>query len=195
MKPNNDLDHILDEALSEYHDAEPLSGMEDRILRRCAVQSQPSSRRWMWVLATAAAATAMVVAVWLGLRERPHQQKVAARVAQPAQQAPGSTAQIETPALRLPHHTGRESASGRSRVQSQSLRHTMHAITSVPNESAQSQFPVPAPMTTEEHALVILARTHPDALLIQLNNVDRLSITPIEIKPLASEAGASQGEQ
>ncbi len=53
MNPNDHLDRILDHALSEYRDAEPLSGMEDRILRRLAAQPEPSSRRWAWILAAA----------------------------------------------------------------------------------------------------------------------------------------------
>ena len=32
-KDNDKLDHVLEQALSEYRDAEPLAGMEDRILR------------------------------------------------------------------------------------------------------------------------------------------------------------------
>ena len=50
-------------------------------------------------------------------------------------------------------------------------------------------------MTSQEHALLALARTHPDALLAPRDDAGKLSIAPIEIKPLASEAGAPQGEQ
>lgn len=71
----------------------------------------------------------------------------------------------------------------------------MQAAQRIESKESLKQFPTPAPLTSEEYALLTLARTHPDALLAQPDDADKLSIAPIEIKPLAPEAGAPQGEQ
>jgi hypothetical protein len=189
MNPNDELDRILDHALTEYRDAEPLAGMEDRILRRIAAQPEPGPRRWAWILAAAGAAAVIVFALWLGLRERPHQQPVVTNVTRPAQQ-PTTSAHVETPAsssggsnlVAKAHKTSRRPSS---------LNTPQVAIA----KPVLKQFPAPAPLTSEEHALLALARTHPDALLSQRDDSDQLTIEPIEIKPLAPEAGAPQGEQ
>lgn len=193
MNPNNNLDRILDQALSQYSDAEPLAGMEERILRRIAAQPEPTSRRWAWILATAATAAVLVVALWLGSRERPRQRPTASDVAQQTQQGTTSVARAGKPVA----------PSAQSHPEVPILATARRRASSVGPEIAQSavakpvlkQFPAAAPMTTEEHALLALARKHPEALFAQPEDKDKLSIAPIEIKPLASETGAPQGEQ
>src|SRR5579884_2289713 len=110
MNHNDKLDTLLDHALREYREAEPLAGMEARILQRIAAQVEPRSRRWTWILATAAAAAVVVVALWLGLRERPQQQTAATSVAHPAGHATASTAHVETPAISSVHARARTTA-------------------------------------------------------------------------------------
>lgn len=196
MKHNHELDDMLDRALSEYRDAEPLAGMEDRILRRMAAHPERSARRWAWVLAAAAAAVVIVVGSWLGLRERPHEQTVATSVTQqPAKQAATGPAHAETPPLPSTesHRTTAAHLSSRPALSNRAPQVAKAGAM----KTARKPFPTPAPMTTEEHALLALARTHPDALLAGGDDAlaDKLSITPIEIKPLAPESGAPQGEQ
>jgi hypothetical protein len=190
---NNNLDHILDQALSESRDAEPLAGMEDRVLRRISAQPGPSARRWAWILATAAAAAVLVVALWLGFRERRHQQIIATNVTQPARQATLNAPHVETPVA--PSAQSHLTASRRSESRRPTSAVTSQIAKAITARPALPQFPAPAPLTREEHALLALARTHPDALLAQLEDKDKLSIAPIEIKPLAPEAEAPQGEQ
>lgn len=193
MNSDDQLDRILDHALSEYRDAEPLTGMEDRILRRLAAQPEPSSRRWAWILATAAALAVLVFALWLGLRERPQQQTVASKVTQTAEHATTSSAHSETPVVpSAQSHPVAATRAASRRLKSPVMPQVAKAAAAKP---ALKQFPAPAPMTSEEHALLALARTHPDALLAQPDDADKLNIAPIEIKPLAPEAGAPQGEQ
>ena len=43
MKTTDEFDEILSNALSEYREAEPLAGLEDRVLRR--VQQQRERRK------------------------------------------------------------------------------------------------------------------------------------------------------
>ncbi|HVP50275.1 MAG TPA: hypothetical protein VMT56_03535, partial [Candidatus Bathyarchaeia archaeon] len=69
---NNDaeFDGLLHEALSEYREAEPLAGIESRILAR--IQDRDARRKtpgWRWALAGACAA-ALVVAIWFGALRR-----------------------------------------------------------------------------------------------------------------------------
>jgi predicted outer membrane lipoprotein len=192
MNHNDNLDRILEEAMREYRDAEPLSGMEDRILRRIAASPQPSVRRWAWILAISAAAAVIVIAVWLGLSERRQQQRVAKQVTQPLNQAPTSTEGSIAP---VPHPSGREAEVGWAEAKRLSVKRSKQPGESVWTKPTRRQFPTPAPLTSEEHALLALARTYPNALLARPNDAGKLSIAPIEIKPLAPEVGAPEGEQ
>ena len=190
MNSNEDLDRILDHALTEYRDAEPLAGIEDRILRRVAAQPEPSPRRWAWVFAAAVAAAVVMVVVWLGVRERPHQQAVVSKVA-----ATRTTSVAQRRECRyggLTSGPSRPVAKAHRSLQRPSSVNTPQVATAKP---VLKQFPAPMPMTSQEHALLALARTHPDALLASRDDADQINIAPIEIKPLASEAGAPQGEQ
>jgi hypothetical protein len=192
VNSNDELDRILDQALCEYQDAEPLAGMEDRILRRVA--GQPARKQsFRWAVALAAAGIT-VVALWLGLRTRPHQPITATNIPQATQQVSPKAAQVE-PSSQRDHPSGRQAEVGRARARQPLPKQNVQVAQSLPRKPALEQFPTPAPMTSEEHALLALARTHPDALLVRLDDADKLSIAPIEIKPLASEAGAPQGEQ
>ncbi|HWE51501.1 MAG TPA: hypothetical protein VG273_17035 [Bryobacteraceae bacterium] len=67
----DELDSILDAALSEYSNAEPRAGLESRILRR--VQSAPPERQWWPIagLALIAAVAALIVFVRLPARDVP----------------------------------------------------------------------------------------------------------------------------
>lgn len=190
MNTNNELDRLLDQALNEYRDAEPLSGIEDRVLRRITTQPEQSARRWPWILAAAAVAAVIAVALWLGVREHPHQMPVATNATQPARQTASSAHAL--PALPSVVSHPAVSARPRSRHSSSAVIPQMaRAVAPIPR---LTQFPSPAPMSSEEHALLALARTHPDALLGQPDDAEKLGIRPIEIKPLAPEAGAPQGE-
>jgi hypothetical protein len=235
------LDRLLDQALSEYRDAEPLAGIEDRILRRIAVQPTKSSpwMRWMFGCPIPASfagvgvflviATVLVAALWLGFRQQPHRQTVATNTAHPSEQQIASNAtKVETPVTGAtpPQSVSRPHPAAQPEVRQRSPLHDCHPERSefaagetnevegplsqeqpgcsAPFKPASglsgsantrpNQFPAPAPLTREEHALIALARTHPDALPNQPENADQLNIAPIDIQPLAPESGATQGE-
>ena len=54
MNHDEHLDNFLDEALSEYRDAEPLAGLESRVLRR--LQASKPARAGFWLRCGIAAA-------------------------------------------------------------------------------------------------------------------------------------------
>ena len=62
MTNDNQFDEILDHALSEYRDVEPLSGLEDRVLRRMPLE--PNSRSafgWLARLGAFATSAALLL--------------------------------------------------------------------------------------------------------------------------------------
>src|SRR5689334_13663221 len=63
MEGNDELDRRIDSALVGYSDAEPLAGLEERVLRRVRVASRRRMLGWAVTLAAAAAlvVTAIVV--------------------------------------------------------------------------------------------------------------------------------------
>jgi hypothetical protein len=72
---NNDkdkrLDEMLDAALAEYGNAEPLHGIEDRVLAR--LQAEPARRPWWIWGAVAAGAAAVAIAAALMMHPEPKQ--------------------------------------------------------------------------------------------------------------------------
>ena len=194
MSHNDEVDRILDQALGEYRDAEPLRGIEDRILRRVAGQPVERPRRMAWILALAAAAALIISVVWLGIRSKEHSRPVANHTTQSEQQATAQAPQVEKPVAKSSAQARAEAKAG-TKVPARASVTTAHIAASAPAKPGLAQFPAPAPLTGEEHALLAVARTHPDVLLGAADSPDRLNIAPIEIKPLAPEAGPPQGEQ
>jgi hypothetical protein len=201
MNNTKNLDPILDEALSEYREAEPLAGLEDRVLQR--LRLQPEKRRtawWKWgALATCAAL--LLVALWIGIggnwmRNSPRNQ-IAGK--QQAAQVPSTTpASDETNANRQgPHQeiVSRESGTldkgpqAVHRDPQERLAGYGRTRSSVPKAA---QFPLSAPLTSEEHALLALASLNRDVLLNQPDRSGDVEISPIEIKPLAGSDAPAQ---
>ena len=187
MNHNDELDNILDQALSEYRDAEPLAGFESRLLHR--MQTQPLRQSWPhWIAAAIAAMVVVAVSlvVWKHSATPPTTTLIqeSASVTQPAKTAGGA-----------------KSAESRSLAENRRTR----IVQRVPARSADrksgatgspelAEFPAPSPLSPEEHALLALARAHPDALLNQPDATPDVTIPPIEIKLLPDLAGQSEGE-
>jgi hypothetical protein len=130
--------------------------------------------------------------VWLGVRPGLRQPAVKTIAMQPVQQPTRSIARRETAvAPSVPAHPVAAARSPSRRPSSEMRLQAAKVNTARP---ALKQFPTPAPLTREEYALLALARAHPDALLAPPDETGKVSITPIDIKPLAPEGGAPQGE-
>jgi hypothetical protein len=194
MNDNQQLDNILDDALSEYRDAEPLAGLEDRVLQRLHVQ--PVDRRtteWKWA-AVALCAAMLAFAVWLGSRRYAlhgpvdRQQTEATNVDVPPEAKPAA----ETPRALPNQHAPQP----QSRIQAKSAwkageRLSASAKTQIqvarlddnPRESHLS-----APLTGEERQLLALAQARPDVVRAIAQEDQPIAITPLAIQPLPSEA-------
>jgi hypothetical protein len=195
MTLNDDFDRILDDALAEYREAEPLAGLEDRVLQR--VKSQAERRRklwWQWS-AIAAATAVLAIAAWIGLSGRarhdlvpmPSVAQKQMPVAPPAPDTDTRAANRKPVAHRLPET---RTVHSRNYIPgSTQLAATEHA-------PVPTQFPSPAPLKPEERVLLALAQTHPEVLreLSRGEDDQEISIAPINIKPLVDETAGTQGE-
>jgi len=186
---NNDehLDNLLDEALSEYRHAEPLAGIESRILARIAereTRRNPFALRWAIAFACAAA---VALAIWLGIgRRTPHTAAPSeSAVTKPVEKAPGPTQAPEVVA----------SASGTVEVRKAASRSVPQLP---PTETALQMkpavFPSPAPLTADERAFMAALNQFPNTMPVASEPDKAITIAEIEIKPLAI-GGVSLGEK
>jgi hypothetical protein len=187
MNDDQQLDKILDQALSEYRDAEPLAGLEDRVLQR--LRLQPVARRntsWKWAGIAACAAT-LAFAAWLGLRGNGPQGPVALPqtqasnadirpLAKPAAQTPRTVTnkRVPLPQITLPTQIARSAVAPMRVAQLDDNERASH------HESA--------PLTGEERQLLALAQTHPDVVRAIAQEDQPIAITRLTIQPLPSEA-------
>ena len=192
MNHNDEFDQILDEALAKYSEAEPLTGMEHRILERVRMQAERNRKTWRWG-AVAACTALLAVAAWIGLRG-PDRREIAPRQA--------ATAQPQTsPVEPQPKNTNAspQIAPTRSLVAKVHSRGPTVASEKVLESTGRThvrpKFPTPEPLNSEERALLTLAQTHPEVLSRLADHDDQeIAIAPINIQPLANAPGSKQGE-
>jgi hypothetical protein len=181
MTNDNQFDEILDHLLSEYREVEPLSGLEDRVLRR--LQSQGNSRSASWRLARlgAFATSAALLLLAIFLITRSHQPQAPREQGSSTSPAPAAIQASATPLKNLPVATGR-----RPEPQT-SMRPKASDVQSLAATRSPAQaFPIPARMTKEEHAWVAVAKAHPDVFEANVREDELITIAPVFIKPLAS---------
>jgi hypothetical protein len=196
MKTNDEFDNILDDALAEYRDAEPLSGLESRVLRR--VQEQPSRRRawWGWSLAAGLAMALLAVAAWFELRDPPYRPlpTYQASTEQAAAQ-PSHNLRTEKDLIADLEKVRRDySETFPADTLKQKRRASSKSTPVLAVSSRGEQFPAPAPLTSEERALLALAHSDPEALRTLPGNNKELAIAPITIQPLTDGSGGNEGD-
>ena len=76
----DDLDKLIDGALSVYSRAEPLAGLEDRVVNRVRLAEVSRRRRWHWALAVTVPVLAAILIVVFARKPQP---APVARVAPP----------------------------------------------------------------------------------------------------------------
>lgn len=183
MTHKDEFEELLHEALSEYRDAEPLAGLESRVLRRLGSQRQERKQLWLRWGTLAACAAALVFATWIGVKTRSPRPEAAARdVTVRPSGAPMPQAPV--PPSREPHVKARASE------HLEMLAHGPNAAIAVvaPRRSNgwSQQFPVPVPLTQEEQALMTALDRHPEALRTSPEPDLAVVIAEIEIRPLSN---------
>lgn len=190
MKPDA-VDNILDEALSEYRDSEPLSGLEERLLRRLQLQRQTQRSLW-WRWTAAVAGLALVATVTLVLVH--NRQRAMAAAHQFAAQA---SIVGKTPLGPVPKKHGLPSeAHGNAESRLSTRRQVAFAKQHFPRNHVESaSFPTAAPLSLQERSLFRLAKTHPEALREAAGTNTQLAIAPIDIQPLSDSFVESRENQ
>jgi len=197
MKDDNEFDRVLDDALAEYRAAEPLAGMEHRVLQRVRMQAE-RRKSWLRWSAFAACAATLAVAAWIGVRARSRPEIAPVQPTTAQQQKPPAGLQ---PSNENTHAANQGPAPRPAKVVKAALSRSSNvvrqsALARTGQASIGQQFPSPTPLNSEERALLALAQTHPEVLRrLPSNHDDReIAIAPINIQPLANETSGNQGE-
>jgi hypothetical protein len=179
----NDLDRILDEALSSYSQQEPAPGLQGRILRRtAAVEDRRKGLFIRWAFATAAAACLVMLVISQRSDRISTASVPAARVTSDVRQSPNEFA----PTFAAPEIPTEP-------VVRESVRRSLptpQAATPLPQPQ---QFPTPLPLSDEERALLALFKSASKSAVDGLQPADAqvlpepIRIAAIEIRPLEEE--------
>ncbi len=159
------LDSMLEDALDGYSRAEPLAGLEERVLHRVRAAEAPRRRPAGWALAFAAAAALVLVTIVARVPRNPapNTRNIArAQIPSPARLA----AKVEEPRVAREHRRGRIAAK---------------RVAPVPK---QEQFPAPAPLTADEQALRSFVERHPAEAQQVFAQLQKRSNEPIQIEPI-----------
>lgn len=178
LRPD-DADRWLDEALHSYVEAEPLDGLEARLLRSVQGGEQPTRRRW-WKIALAAAPVALAVVGVAFVAMLPSRLEL--KLGSPAPAAPWMAYSFAPP-----HSRGEA-----PRVRKGGARPRFRGVSSRGPQvktPKRDVFPSPSPLNDEERSLILLAESAPAQLPhVQLSPMDPTSIRPITIKPIEQAA-------
>jgi len=162
------LDSMLNAALAGYSAAEPLAGLEERVL--CRVRAIEVTRRrtagWAFTFAAAAALVLVAIVMKTPGNLTPKSRDIA-RTETPAPVR--SAARVEEPRVATKRRRGRIAA---KRTASPEL---------LPK---QEQFPAPAPLTAEERVLRSFVEGHPAEAQQVFAQLQRRSNEPIQIEPI-----------
>jgi len=156
---HDELDNVIDHVLATYSNAEPLAGLEQRVLDRVRIAQGARRRRWRWALMFAVPAVAATLLVIFAPKPKSQPVPLAVVATPPAP--------VRLPAA-VPPAPRRIARPRRPAI--------------APELAKRQFFPTPSPLTEEERLLVQLARFSPELLLAR--PVDEIEIKPIQIAPL-----------
>ena len=198
MNQSEQFDCVLDEALACYGEAEPLAGIEERVLRRLSQRSRKRTSSLGWRFATGLLTATLLVAVLLVLRDpsyRPPVEKT--RLAEPPVQKvpPLSPATNFSEILNSTNADKFYPATPPSGTFARPRRYAAEASQEArPLTAVREPFPAPTPLTPSERALMTLAEADPQALRTLSRAETEIAIAPIEIKPLAGDYAGDEGD-
>jgi hypothetical protein len=160
----DDLERMIDGALTAYSDSEPLAGLEQRVLSRIEIAGSPSRRR-MW-LQLALTASTVAPAVLLRIAPRT-EQRTSPQIAV-AMRAPARP--ILPEASWIPHF--------RLVIEAKTRRASPRGL------PKQERFPAVSPITSQERALLALVTRHPAEARQAFADLQKRSRAPIEIQAI-----------
>jgi hypothetical protein len=154
-----DIDRLLDEALARYSTAEPLAGLEQRVLQRVQVSGGRLGTVW-WKLALAVSVAAAAFAVVLWMRTAPAALRVAVTPPHPPQIA--AVPEVPLPVITRPARR-----------------------TALPK---RREFPTPAPLTPGERALLAFVANAPDEARMFHSRLDEpIQVGELKVMPLQND--------
>jgi hypothetical protein len=182
MTPKDEFDDLLHEALSEYRDAEPLTGIESRLLERLQNRNRAYTRPWLRWSYAAAAPAALVLMLWIGMARRvANPDTTAGEFAAQSNvvpQKPQSAATADNPTVVSENTRAGSGPPKRTASTPATLKHG--------NTEIAAAFPVPVPLTDQEEAFLAALNRHPEALRLTPGSDTAPVIAQIEIKPLST---------
>jgi len=151
-----ETDRWVDEALAEYSNMEPRSGLEGRVLARLAEARRESGRklRWWGALALSAATILAVVLLWRAGTEPAHLPDSSARVLTPPK-TEEQAATSQQPLSESTKHVGKNPSSTVPRGRPNS---SVQAVVAQNNSKKNGwpkleRFPAPQPLSDQERML------------------------------------------
>jgi hypothetical protein len=205
---DDEREDILDQGLASYVEAEPLEGLEERVLARVRVaEAEAGSSRapgvwrapWVWLAAGTAVAVLVVAAVMLAPRSlyAPAAESSTARVAQNApiitSEAGGeAAAELPAPQALAEPRADRvaESRPAAASPRNVASRRPSHSLAPVGQPLPKlDRFPSASPLSAEEKALLAFVQQRPvlsAGMLADMSETppDRLEVAPLTIEPL-----------
>jgi hypothetical protein len=176
------IDELLNSALARQK-AEPRPGLEARILERTRTDaSRQASKNGLWKFWVAVTAAAAVVMMITGIHMVNRSHSPAAQKSRVSNAVPPPPPQ-ET----LTARTGTIAQLAGTTVTTKPKRTTRHEgrpTRLMEAEHWPSQFPSPAPLTSEQKALVQYVRNTPPQVLATSPFKEQSADQPLEIKPL-----------
>ena len=160
-------ERILDEGIAGYVSAEPLAGMEERIIAKIRVAQRPQRRLKGWGVALAVGVAGLSVIVLLP----PPTEEL---------RAPVPAAVVIPPRLSVPQQGVRVSRMLPRRARAKVL-------------PKLAVFPTPSPLTVEEQRLIALVAVDPKGTAEAFESLRKrnepLEIAPLVIEPLNIDGG------
>jgi hypothetical protein len=179
---HDQLDDILNAALTKYAAVEPRIGLEDRVLANLRTESAQASnntgwRWWQWTTAATVAA-GIVVVIFAWRLAQPSHPMIANRpsITTPARPEPG----VKQPATQIAQNRSGDSHSLRAHPATERHLHSNSAV--VAAAPKLDQFPSPQPLSEQEKILAdYVAQFHAQAVLIARVNNEELKRDRVEV--------------
>jgi hypothetical protein len=170
----DELERILESGIASYRNAEPLAGLEERVIGRIGRTETPrrSVNAWLGILALGLAGMVVAGLVFIPVKRSEPRPRVAGVVAQ--------ARSIESPPVRVlkPRRQGRIT---------QVLR-----VRALPKGPV---FPTPLRLTAEERLMAMMVARNPDEAAEAFDSLRRRADEPIAIAPIVMPQISAGEEQ